>query len=174
MRVSIPGLVLLISILSSSAVAVDKAPDFSLKNMAGKKFVLSDALRDGPVLLDFWATWCKPCLKALPHLDMINQTYADSNLQVYAVSIDNPRSQSKVKPYIKGKKYTFGVLLDPDQEARKLFGGTSVPLTVLIVPSGEVIYKHLGYITGDEKKLVESIEGMFRSSQEVDSQQKSQ
>ena len=125
--------------------------------MNGGEFILSEELKKGPVLIDFWATWCKPCKKALPKIEYFHKTYADSGLQVVTISIDNPKSKSKIKPFIKGQKYTFDVLFDSNMEVRKLFGGKEIPLSVLINSDSEIVFKHLGYKPGDEKKIEEEI-----------------
>jgi peroxiredoxin len=143
--------------LASSAFAADRAPDFTLPDVNGDKVRLSDKLKNGPVLLDFWATWCKPCLQELPSLERIRQLYSKDSLQVLAISTDNPKSSSNVKPFTRGQGFQFTVLLDTDSEVRKLFGGTTMPFSVLIAPSGDVVYQHLGYVPGDEKGIEEEI-----------------
>ncbi|MDP8227854.1 MAG: TlpA disulfide reductase family protein [Candidatus Electryoneaceae bacterium] len=152
----------LIVVLSISTVyAQDNAPDFTLTDINGQIVQLSERLQQGPVLIDFWATWCKPCKQELPHVNRISEQFADSGLQVWAVSTDNARSQSRIKPFIRSKQYTFDVMLDPNQEVRRLFGGVSIPFTVLIAQSGEIVYQHLGYVAGDEVDLIEAVEALF-------------
>ena len=137
--------------------AEQKVPDFSLKSINGENFNLYERLEQGPVLIDFWATWCKPCLQALPEINRFHEIYSDSSLQIITISTDNPRSRSKVKPFVRGAGYRFEVLLDTDMEVRRFFGGTTIPLTVLIDRKGEIKYRHLGYSPGDEKELEKAI-----------------
>ncbi len=166
-------LILLIStVLINSSFAEQYSPDFRLPALDGTTFTLTEKLNDGPVLIDFWATWCKPCLQSMPHLENIHKEFAEKGLQTYAISIDNTRSKAKIKPFIKGKGYTFGVLLDTDQEVRKLFGGNVVPLTLLISKQGEILYRHLGYVPGDEDNLRKEVEALFRSQAQIDTSQK--
>ena len=147
----------LIVVVVSTLPAANKAPDFTLKKMSGGNFNLKENLKNGPILIDFWATWCKPCLKALPEVQLLHEKYTEKGLQVVTVSTDNAKSKGKVKPFVKGARYTFEVLLDSDQEVRKLFGGTVIPLSVLIDSNGEIKYHHIGYKPGDEKILEEEI-----------------
>ena len=156
-------LALTAALFTSSGLAADRAPDFALPDVNGDKLRLYDRLKDGPILVDFWATWCKPCIQELPMLDEIFKTYSPQGLQVWAISTDNPRSSSKVKPFTRGEGFQFTVLMDTDLEVRKLFGGTAMPLTVLIAPSGEIAYQHLGYVPGDEKLLTEQVVNLFNS-----------
>lgn len=160
-----PILALLMVSAWAVAAAADKAPDFTLPDVNGGKFKLQEALKSGPVLVNFWATWCKPCLQELPMLDRIHQVYSPRGLQVVAVSVDNPRSASKVKPFTKGSGFKFTVLMDIDSEVRKTFGGNSMPFSALIAPSGEIVYQHLGYVPGDEKQLEEAVVKLLDSLQ---------
>ena len=152
LRINRTAIIFLLSI-SVTTFAANSAPDFTLERIEGGKFVLREALKNGPVLIDFWATWCKPCLRALTEIQQFWETYSDSGLQVVTISTDNPKSRSKVKPFIRGKKYKFEVLYDTDQEVRKLFGGSVIPFTALIDTSGVIVYQHIGYKPGDEKKV---------------------
>ncbi len=152
---------ILVALLSVSAFAGDKAQDFTLQDLSGKRVTLSKQLEKGPALLDFWATWCKPCLKELPHVNEIYKKYAEKGLQVYAITIDNAKSQSRIKPLIKGKKYEFEVLLDINSEVIKLYGGKYPPITFLIDQTGEIVYSQFGYTAGDEIKLEEAVEKLF-------------
>lgn len=143
----------------------EKSPDFILKDLEGKQVKLSEVLKNGPVLIDFWATWCKPCLEELPAVEDIYRKYRDRGLQVIAISLDNTKSRSRVKPYVKSQGYEFIVLLDETSEVRKLYGGTEMPYTVLIHPDGTIVYSHLGFSPGDEKKLEEAVAKLIQELQ---------
>ena len=105
-------------------------------------------------MVDFWATWCKPCIKALPHLQRIYEKYSPNGLSLLAISTDSPKTESQVKPFVLGKKYTFTVLLDPSQEIFKaLQGKGAMPYTVVIDADGNIRYRHTGYRPGDENEL---------------------
>lgn len=151
-------------LISANAFAEGKCPDFNLKDLDGKKFKLSEQLKQGPILVDFWATWCSPCVKELPHIQAINKKFTPKGLQVVAISIDNPKSQSKVTPLVKAAGYTFRVLQDPDNAVRKLFGGADIPLTLLVDGKGEIVFRHLGYSAGDEKVLEAEVAKLFAAS----------
>jgi len=130
---------------SMSYGADAKAPEFTLPNLDGEDVALSELLKDGPVIVDFWATWCKPCIKAFPDLQEIFDKYKDCGLTVLAISIDGPRSTSKVGALIASKGNTFGVLLDPSQAVARKFHVTSVPRTVLVRQDGTVAWAVTGY-----------------------------
>jgi cytochrome c biogenesis protein CcmG/thiol:disulfide interchange protein DsbE len=125
--------------------AEKKAPEFTLPNLDGEDVTLSKLLEDGPVIVDFWATWCKPCIKAFPDLQQIFDKYRGCGLKVLAISIDGPKSMSRVGSLIKSKGNTFEVLLDPSQKVARKFFVTSVPRTVLVDTDGNVAYSVTGY-----------------------------
>ena len=130
---------------------------FELKDLNGDTYKLEDDLGKSVIVLDFWATWCKPCLRELPHINKIYEEYKDKGLKVYAVSIDTPSSKSKVKPTIRRYKFTLPVLLDPDNEViRNYSPNRNVPHLVVIGADGEIVREFSGYKPGDEK-LVEEL-----------------
>jgi len=137
------------------------APDFTLPNIAGKSVTLSKLLEKGPVIVDFWATWCKPCIKAFPELQQVFDNYKDCGLTLVAISIDGPKSASRVGALIKSKGNTFEVVLDTSQEVARKYHVTSVPRTVLINTNGEVVYAVTGYRPENHKELEAAVKALF-------------
>jgi thiol-disulfide isomerase/thioredoxin len=156
---------LLVLALVSGAFAPDTAwagekanvPNFVLKNLAGKDVSLEDLRAKGPVIIDFWATWCKPCLRELPFVDALREEYGERGLQVAAISIDDTRSLPKVKSYVKTHDYGFEVLLDTNKRTLRRLQGGNVPYLIVVSPTGENLYTHCGYRDGDEKELAEVV-----------------
>jgi cytochrome c biogenesis protein CcmG/thiol:disulfide interchange protein DsbE len=134
-----------------------KAPEFTLPNLDGQDVTLSELLKNGPVIVDFWATWCKPCIKAFPDLQAIFDNYKDCGLTVLAISIDGPRSTSKVGALIASKGNTFEVLLDPGQDVARKFHVTSVPRTVLVRQDGTVAWAVTGYRPSNHEELENAV-----------------
>jgi cytochrome c biogenesis protein CcmG/thiol:disulfide interchange protein DsbE len=134
-----------------------KAPNFRAVDLDGEKVVLEDFLGRGPVLVQFWATWCKPCLKEMPYIQRMHEAYAERGLTVLSVATDSPKTQSRVKREVRGKKFTFRVLLDPAEELLRQLQGREVPYVVVIDAEGSFRYRHSKYRPGDEKKLEEIV-----------------
>ena len=130
-----------------------KAPNFKLINLDGKYIELNKETGNGPILLSFWATWCKPCLEEMAEYNSIYNQYKEKGFRLLAISTDTEKSVAKVKPYIKSKGYNFPVLLDSNNEVARKYYAQQMPYTVLIDKNGNIVYSHLGYMKGDEQKV---------------------
>ena len=141
----------------AGACAAGEAPDFTLPDLDGQKVTFSSLLAEGPVILDFWATWCKPCLKGFPHLQALQDEYRDRGLRVVAISVDSPRSRSRVAPLINSKKYSFEVLLDTEGRVAKRYNAVLLPRTVLVDETGEIVYGAVGYRPSNYDEIEEAL-----------------
>ena len=131
------------------------APDFELKDLSGKRVRLS-SLAGKVVIVNFWATWCGPCLQELPHLDKLQQEHKDAGLVVLAISTDGPDTLAQVRSVAKRQKWTMPVLLDQEGKVSGLLNprGTN-PYTVFVDRAGRIAEAHEGYTAGDEKDYAE-------------------
>ena len=120
----------------------EKAPDFVLNDMNGKKVTLSE-YKGKPVLLNFWATWCGYCRKERPHLNALYNEYKKQGLVVLSVSTD--RSIEKVRSYLKNIPADFIVLSDADGRTASEYGIRGYPSSFLIDRSGLVKQAFAGY-----------------------------
>ena len=154
-------LILVLAWVCASSAEERTAPDFTLPDIAGEDIQLSELLKDGPVIVDFWATWCKPCIKAFPELQSLLDNYRHCGLRVVAVSIDGPRSSSRVGSFIKSRGHTFDVVLDPAQKVARKYHVTSVPRTVLVGQDGVEILAYTGYRPSHHEELAEALEALF-------------
>ena len=141
-------------------------PDLKIKLLNGTQTSIHDLLKDGPLLIDFWATWCKPCKKVMKHLDRYHQVYGNHGFKVLMINQDTPRSLGKVKSYIRSKKHTFYVGLDPNQETAKKLNGQIMPTLILVNRDGMIQWRHQGYVPGEEVE----IERQIRIALELDMQ----
>ena len=134
-------------------------PSVTLKNLAGKDVNVSKLSNNGkPIVITFWATWCKPCIKE--HI-ALNDVYGDwkheTGVKIYAVSIDDSRSTAKVKPFVEGKDWDFEVLLDVNGDLKRAMNVSNPPHTFLLDGSRKIVYQHSGYVSGSENELYEEI-----------------
>lgn len=131
-----------------------EAPDFVLTDMNGEKHRLSEYKGKG-VLLNFWATWCKPCEREMPYMDTQYQKTKDEGVQVLAVNIGE--SDVVVNEFIKRHKLTFPVLNDKNQEVLTAYGVDPLPITFLIDKEGKIVRIHKGEII-NEDVVIEMVE----------------
>jgi peroxiredoxin len=128
------------------------APDFELKDLTGKRVRLS-SLQGKVVIVNFWATWCGPCLQELPHLDKLGKELQADGLIILAISTDAPQTIAQVRSVAKRERWSaMDVLLDPDGKVFASLNprGTN-PFTLIIDRSGKIAEVHEGYNPGDEK-----------------------
>lgn len=157
------GTVLLADSLSDTAL-----PNLSFSLLDGKNTTLDELLKEGPVLVDFWATWCAPCKKEMVFLDRFHKKYSEYGFKILAISTDSPKSISKVKSYIRTKKFTFIVGLDPNQQVAQKMNATLLPTSILINQNKEIVWFHQGYIPGDEVEIEKQIRLVLSLDPELD------
>jgi len=131
-----------------------RPPDFELPALDGKNVRLGDHLGKEVVLIDFWATFCDPCLAAMPHLDELYRKYKSQGFIVFGVSIDGPDSIAQVKTEVAKLGVSFPILLDHETRVVALYNPkTSAPYSVLIARDGRILAKKEGYTTGDQSTI---------------------
>ena len=141
-------------------------PDLSVRLLDGKQVRLSALLEEGPLLVSFWATWCAPCKKEMRFLEEFHQKYNENSFRVLAISTDSPKSMSKVKSYIRAKKHTFLVGIDPNQDIAKKMNALLMPTTLILNKDRKVSWYHQGFIPGDEKEIEAQIRAVLDLDQE--------
>ncbi len=140
------------------AIAGSPPPDFKLKDLNGKWFHLGDHLGKEVIYITFWATWCNPCRRELPHLQKMYDELAERGFLVLAVNTDTASNKSRIKPYVKRHKFTYPFVLDPDNNVHEKFNPTrELPFAVLIDRAGNLHKIYPGYRAGDEVLLKEEV-----------------
>jgi peroxiredoxin len=137
----------------------DKIPSATLRKLDGGKINSSTFSNNGkPMIISFWATWCKPCKK---ELDAINEEYAElvkeTGVKLIAISIDDARSSGKVVTDVKVKGWTYEVYIDENQDFKRAMNVNNVPHTFLVDGEGKIVWSHNSYAEGDEEKLFEHV-----------------
>ena len=160
-------LLLFLIILGVQAVQA-QLPKISLKDINGKT-VQTDTLSNGgkPFIIDFFATWCKPCNR---ELDAIHEVYADwqeeTGVKIIAVSIDQAQNINKVKPLVDNHGWEYEVLLDPNGDLKRALGIQMIPYVLIVDGKGNIVYKHNGYTDGAEEELIEKVRELSKVKSE--------
>lgn len=115
------------------------APSFSLPSVGSGQMVKLSDLKGKIVLVNFWATWCAPCLSEMPAFQEIYERYRDQGLEVVAISVDEPENLSKIKKVVADFGLSFSVLHDTDSEVFYEYGVLGVPETFFIDKQGKLL-----------------------------------
>lgn len=142
-----------------SASAQSKMPSMALKDINGKTVNVSQLDNEGnPIVVCFFATWCKPCQR---ELQAIHENYPDwqdeTGVKVVAISIDQAQDANKVKPLVDGYGWEYDVLLDPNSDLKRALGINLIPYALVLDGSGNIVYTHTGYVDGGEEELYEVV-----------------
>ena len=132
-------------------------PEVTLRDTDGKAVNVATLAQTGhPVIIAFFATWCKPCLQELKTID---EFYADwqeeTGVTMYIVSIDQAQDIHKVRPLVDGFGWEYHVLLDPNGTLKRAMNVQNVPHMFVLDSTGKIVYNHQGYTDGDEEEIRE-------------------
>lgn len=134
------------------------ASDFSARDIDGKTVRLSTYLGKDAILLNFWQTWCEPCLAEFPHLRRIYEANKDKGFVILGIAMDGPETVANVPAFAKRNQLNFPVLLDEDSNIAGLYNPKkSAPLSILIDKAGKITSIREGYNPGDEEYLAADI-----------------
>lgn len=134
-------------------------PSVMLKDMDGRSVDTAQLSNDGkPIIIDFWATWCKPCIR---ELNAIKEVYPDwqeeTGVKVIAVSIDEAQNAQKVKPLVSRFGWDYEVLLDPNSEFKRQMGVSDPPHVFVVDGDGNIVWNHQGYVEGSEEEIYDAV-----------------
>ena len=126
-------------------------PDFTLADADGSTFSMVEA-KGKVVLINFFATWCGPCLSELPHIERIWADYRDPK-KFQLLVIGREESMESVRDFRSKNGYSFPIAADPDRRVYSLFAKESIPRTVVVSPDGTIVYSAAGFNERDLEQL---------------------
>jgi thiol-disulfide isomerase/thioredoxin len=150
---------ILLSAIATSASAAETAPEFSLPAVNAEGNVKLSDFKGRVVYLDFWATWCPPCLKSFPWMNTLQDRYKEQGLSVVAVGVD--RKRELIEEFLKQTQPTFTVVQDDKGEVAKAYKLRGMPTSYLIDREGNIVLTHMGFRTKDEEKLEAEIKSLL-------------
>jgi peroxiredoxin len=147
----------MILLLNAPAIPVmaldvgDEAADFEAPLLAGDRSVSLSDHRGKVVYLDFWASWCDPCTKAIPALEKLRSEFSKDDFQILAVNVD--KSSKKATRFLKKNPIGYPSVSDPKGKLPRKFGLETMPTSYLIDRDGVIRYIHRGFRKGDVKEI---------------------
>ena len=166
-------ILLLLCLISSVTFAQEsifnykKLPSVKLKTVKGLPFSSDSITNNGkPIIISFWATWCKPCVRELTTIaDVYDDWVTETGVKLYAISVDDSRSMTLVGPMVNGKGWEYTVLLDPNSDFKRAMNVGPIPHTFLLNGKGQVVYQHTSFSEGDELNLIEMVRKLNRGEE---------
>jgi cytochrome c biogenesis protein CcmG, thiol:disulfide interchange protein DsbE len=155
MKKSISFLLLFTLIFQMNA----QLPKINLKDVEGNSIDVSKISNNGkPIIVSFWATWCKPCKAELNTIaEEFDDWVDETGVKLIAISIDDARSASRVEPYINAMGWEYTVLMDPNGNMKRAMNVNNVPHTFLLDGNGKIVWDHNNYSPGDEHELYQEV-----------------
>ena len=135
-----------------------------LTDCVGKKVALDSLLAGGPVVINFWATWCGPCRIEMPLLEKVYQELGPKGVAFAAISLDRRMSKDAMEAFLKSRGFNVPVYRDEDAGVAKRFNILAIPTTIVLKPDGEVFYLAKGYRPGDEILLRKKVEELVAAA----------
>ena len=153
-----------------AAIAQDKSPNRALpkvdvKTITGET-VSSETFDNGgkPIIVDFWATWCKPCIE---ELNAIHELYADwqkeTGVKLITISLDDSRTMQRVAPFVNGKGWAYENYIDPNGDFKRAMNVNMPPQTFVLNGKKEIVWQHVGFTEGNEDELYEEVKKVAKA-----------
>ena len=155
---------LLMLFVLSVQTSFAQLPSVVLRSMDGKE-VKTDTLSNNgkPIIIDFFATWCKPCNRELTAISEVYEDWQEeTGVKLIAVSIDQAQNINKVKPLVDNHGWPYEVLLDPNSEFKRALGIQMIPYVLIVDGDGNIVYKHNGYTEGAEEELIQKVRELVK------------
>ena len=159
---------LITAVMAAFVVSIHaQLPAVTLKTIDGQAIRTDTLSNNGkPFIIDFFATWCKPCNR---ELDAIAEVYEEwqeeTGVKIFAISIDQAQNINKVKPLVSNHGWEYEVLLDTNSDFLRAVGGQMIPYTLIVDATGKVVYKHSGYTDGAEAELIEKVRELLNAKE---------
>ena len=152
-------LILITTLLVNYTFSQERIPSVNIKTLDGKTVNTASFDNNGdPVIISFWALWCKNCIKELEAIAEIYEDWQeDTNVKLIAISIDDSRNTSKLKPFVNSKGWEYEVYHDPNSDFKRALGINSIPHTFLFNDKMEIVWDKVGYTDGHELELYEKV-----------------
>lgn len=152
-------LLFFVTMFVMSSMLHAQLPNVTLQDVDGNTVQTASISNDGkPVIISFWATWCKPCLRELKAIHEVYPDWQDeTGVKMIIVSIDQAQDANRVKPLVDGFGWEYEVVLDPNGDFKRAMNVQNVPHVFVLDGKGKIVYNHAGYVDGGEEDIYEAL-----------------
>lgn len=150
--------VIMLACVSLSVTAATDVPNIKLPGQKGE--VNLESFRGKVVYLDFWASWCKPCVKSFPWMVKMKTAYQDQGLEIVAVNLDTDRKMAD--DFLKRVEVNFEIAYDPDGDTANQYKLRGMPSSFLIGRDGKLYATHIGFRDKDKPKIEQAIKQLLK------------
>lgn len=138
------------------------ALSIEVNDLNGNRTTIAETVKSDILVLDFWATWCKPCIKSIPKLVELSKKYHPDTLSFIGINVDSPRNINKIKPTVNALKISYPVLHDINQSIMSDLQVSALPTLVVLNHKGKILYFHEGYFAGDEIQIEKKLSQLIK------------
>ena len=145
-----------------------KLPSVDIKTLDGRNFNTKDISNDGkPVIISLWATWCKPCIAELTAIaEVYDDWVEETGVKLYAISTDDAKSVTRVKPFVNGRAWEYEVLLDQNRDFQRAMSVADIPFLCILNGDGEIVWQHTSYAPGSENEVYEIVKKLIEQKED--------
>ncbi len=147
------SIILFVLITAMVLQAGQTLPMFKLRNLNNQWRQFEDVKGERLTVIDFWATWCGPCKRAIPKLNDMYATYQSEGVNFVGLNVDSPRNTAKIPAFVAAHKIEYPVLKDPDGALSSKLSISAIPTLLIVNSEREIMYRHTGYRPGDDKVI---------------------
>ena len=160
MRITL--LIVIITVFTLAESRAQTVKNYTLQNIQNEKVDLYDLKGEAITVLDFWTTWCNPCKKAIPQLNITYDKYKEQGVQIIGINCDGPRTVAKVPGVSQSFQIEYPVLIDINSDILNALNLSNFPTLVILDGNNRVKYMHEGFVPGDEEEIIEAIESQLK------------